>query len=112
MDKLGHYRRLVKDILQQHAQSSGASSPGLETELVFDEQHDHYMLFRLGWWPKGRVHGTTVHMRLRNGKFWIEEDWTEEGVATELLEAGVPQTDIVLAFHEPEMRQHTEFAVA
>jgi hypothetical protein len=45
-------------------------------------------------------------------KFWIEEDWTEEGVATELLEAGVPSSDIVLAFHEPAMRQHTEFAVA
>jgi hypothetical protein len=29
-----------------------------------------------------------------------------------LLEAGVPKEDIVLAFHEPEMRQYTEFAVA
>lgn len=112
MDKLTNYRRIVKEILRQHAQASGASSPGVESDLVFDEQHDHYMLFRLGWWPRGRVHGTTAHVRLRNDKVWIEEDWTEDGIATELLAAGVPAADIVLAFHEPEMREYTEFAVA
>ncbi|MFN8486718.1 MAG: XisI protein [Caldilineaceae bacterium] len=112
MDKLIKYRKIIKDILQKYAQTSGADTQGLETELVFDELHDHYMLFRIGWWPKGRVHGTTVHVRLRNAKFWIEEDWTEEGIATDLIAAGVPQEDIVLAFHPPEVRPYTEFAVA
>ncbi len=42
----------------------------------------------------------------------IEEDWTEGGIATDLLEAGVPKEDIVLAFHPPKMRPYTEFAVA
>jgi hypothetical protein len=28
-----------------------------------------------------------------------------------LLAAGVPKSDIVLAFHPPEIRQHTDFAV-
>lgn len=28
------------------------------------------------------------------------------------LEAGVPKEDIVLAFHQPELRQYTEFAAA
>jgi hypothetical protein len=37
---------------------------------------------------------------------------TEDGIATDLLEAGVPKEDIVLAFHAPEMRPYTEFAVA
>jgi hypothetical protein len=54
----------------------------------------------------------TVYVRLRDGKFWVEEDWTEEGIATALLTAGVPKEDIVLAFHEPKMRQYTDFAVA
>jgi hypothetical protein len=112
MDKLTKYRKIIRQILERHAQSSGVSTPGMETEPVIDEQHDHYMLFRLGWSPNGRIHGTTVHIRLRNGKFWIEEDWTEEGIATDLLAANVPPEDIVLAFHEPAMRQYTEFAVA
>jgi hypothetical protein len=49
---------------------------------------------------------------LQNGKIWIENDWTEEGLVTGLLECGVPPEDVVLAFHPPEMRSHTEFAVA
>jgi hypothetical protein len=54
----------------------------------------------------------TVYVRIRDGKFWIEEDWTEEGIATELVRAGVPKEDIVLAFHDPKTRQYTDFAVA
>ena len=54
----------------------------------------------------------TVYVRIRDGKFWIEEDWTEDGIATDLVRAGVPKEDIVLAFHEPKLRQYTDFAVA
>jgi len=43
---------------------------------------------------------------------WIEQDWTEKGIATELLESGVPNEDIVLGFRHPERRPLTEFAVA
>jgi hypothetical protein len=49
-------------------------------------------------------------VRLCHGKFWIEDDMTEEGIATDLLQAGVPKEDIVLAFQPPEARQFTEFA--
>ena len=45
-------------------------------------------------------------------KFWIEEDWTEDGIAADLVRAGVPKEDIVLAFHEPGMGQYTDFAAA
>ncbi|MFO5437454.1 MAG: element excision factor XisI family protein, partial [Dolichospermum sp.] len=54
----------------------------------------------------------SVHIRIKNDKIYIEEDWTQEGIATELLREGVPKEDIVLAFHDPETRKFTEFAVA
>ncbi|BAY29391.1 fdxN element excision controlling factor protein [Nostoc carneum NIES-2107] len=38
--------------------------------------------------------------------------YTEEGVASDLLAAGVPKEDIVLGFRHPKIRQHTGFAVA
>ncbi|MGK7944818.1 MAG: element excision factor XisI family protein, partial [Microcystaceae cyanobacterium] len=43
---------------------------------------------------------------------YIEEDWTEEGIANDLLREGIPKTDIVLAFHDPETRKFTDFAIA
>lgn len=55
--------------------------PELDTELVFDEAHDNYMLLVVGWSPHGRVRDATLFVRLRNGKFYIEEDWTEERIA-------------------------------
>lgn len=42
-----------------------------------------------------------VYGRVRDGKFWIEEDCTEDGIATDLVRAGGLKEDIVLAFHEP-----------
>ncbi len=54
----------------------------------------------------------SYRISLSSYKFWIEKDGTENGIATDLLEADVPKEDIVLAFHPPEMRSFTEFAVA
>jgi hypothetical protein len=87
-------------------------TPGVETFVIFDEERDHYLLMSLGWAKDRRVRRAVLYVRLRDGKFWVEEDWTEDGVATDLLRAGVPNQDIVLAFHPPEKRPLTEFAVA
>lgn len=40
--------------------------------------------------------------QIKNEKIYIEEDWIEEGIATDLLEKGIPKEDIMLAFHAPE----------
>ena len=113
MDKLTEYRTIIKRILGDYAELlNQVSSAELETEVVIDEQSDNYMLLKVGWTEQGHVRNPTLYVRIRNDKFWIEEDWTEEGIATNLLEAGVPNEDIVLAFHPPEMRQYTEFAVS
>ena len=56
------------------------------------------------------VYGTIIHVDIRDGKIWIQRDFTEEGVASELVELGVPKTDIVLGFKPPYMRQFMDFA--
>jgi hypothetical protein len=113
MDKLEHYRSLIKKILTEYHQLfSQASTPNVEMLLAFDEQRDQYIWFQVGWSTEERIKGISVHIRIKNEKIYIEEDWTEEGIATELLREGVPKEDIVLAFHDPETRKLTEFAIA
>ena len=113
MDKLTKYRQLIKQLLlEQVALAERPPLAEVETIPVFDEEHDDYLIRDVGWLQRKRVRNTLLDVRLRNGKIWIEEDWTEEGLATALLEAGVPKEDILLAFHAPEIRQYTEFAVA
>jgi len=113
MDKTTQYRSLIKNLLTQHAQLVGNQCPPLmETILSLDEEHDQYLWLQMGWQKYHRVHGITLHLRLHNDKIWIEQDWTESGIATDLLKAGVPNEDIVLGFRHPERRPFTEFAVA
>ncbi len=113
MDKLTHYPQVIKSILNEYIElCNRRSDRDIETFLIVDEPNGHYIWINLGWQNGKRITGMTVYVRLRNGKFWIEEDWTEEGIANELVRVGVPKEDIVLAFHEPKMRQYTEFAVA
>ncbi len=113
MDKLSRYRELIKRILTEYQEiTSRRPTPGVEHLLLMDDERGHYMWLNLGWSGDERVNYVTAYIRLRDGKFWIEEDWTEEGIATDLLEAGVPKDDIVLAFHHPEERPDTEFAPA
>lgn len=112
MDTVNQQRALIKKILADYAQAANKFPDDVETHLVFDEERDHYMAFRTGWWRKKRIHSAVIYVRLHNGKIWIEEDWTEEGIATELVEAGVAKEAIVLAFHHPTMRRYSEFAMA
>ncbi|NES80098.1 MAG: XisI protein [Moorea sp. SIO2B7] len=113
MDKLEHYRSLIKKVLTEyHKMFSSASPDNLEMLLAFDEVRDQYLWFQVGWTSEERIKGNSVHIRLKNDKIYIEEDWTEEGIANELLREGVPKSDIVLAFQDPESRKFTEFAIA
>ena len=113
MDKLTEYPKLVKRILTEYVELSNRHpNPDIESFLIVDETKAHYIWMNLGWQNGERVNGMTVYVRIRDDKVWIEEDWTEDGIATDLVRAGVPKEDILLAFHEPKMRQYTDFAVA
>ncbi len=80
--------------------------------LFFDEQHEDYLLIARGGQGEERIKENTIHVRLRDRKIWIEEDWTEDGVVTDFWHAAVPREHIVLAFPPPHLRQYTEFAIA
>jgi hypothetical protein len=105
---------LIKQGLTEYAKFLEKSDleKSFEVVLVFDDDHQQYLLRELGWTEDRRIRQTRLHLALRNDKIWIEEDWTEEGMATYFLEHGVPREDIILGFQPPEMRPYTEFATA
>lgn len=113
MDKIMTYRKLVQQILTNYADwANGSKSPSAELLCVFDEGHDLYLLLNAQWGQYRCIRGSQIFIRLHDGKIWIEEDWSEEGIATELLNNGVSKEDIVLGFQPPEMRKYSEFAPA
>jgi|SRR5579871_5146571 len=111
MDRLERYRDLLIHFLQERADlMNNHPITGLETLTLFDEARDEYLVLTIGWHNRRRVQNVTLLARLHNGKIWIEEDGTEEGLANLLVEASVPKEDIVLAFTPPELRQYSDFA--
>jgi hypothetical protein len=112
MDTVSPYREIIRRILLDYARIPYAYGQ-IQQQAVFDPVGDHYLLVNVGWDHEGRrVHGCLVHVDLIDGKFWIQRDGTEYGVACELEDAGVPKDHIVLAFREPAPRPHAGYAVA
>jgi len=106
------YPSIVKQALSSYASLlAKCPSPSYNIILAFDDGNSQYLLRKLGWTESSRVRQTVLHIAIRNGKIWIEEDWTEEGIATYFLSHGIPREDIVLGFQPPIMRPYTEFAV-
>lgn len=113
MDTLDHYRHIIKQALTEYQTwASRAALPGIEDCLAFDEAHDHYFWFQIGWHEKQRISKIMVYLRLRDHKIWVEEDWTEQGIVNDLLKAGIAPDAIVLGFQHPTKRSLTEFATA
>lgn len=104
-------RQLIRQILTGHTLVPYAYGD-IQFELAFDSENDRYLLMIVGRENDRRVHGCLVHVDIIDGKFWIQRDGTEYGIANELADAGVPKDHIVLGFRSPEVRKYTKFAAA
>lgn len=111
METLERYRAIIESVLNQYTQIPYAYGD-IHTEAVFDRINDRYLLVNVGWDRGRRVHGSLVHIDIVDGKIWIQRDGTEDGIANELVSAGIPRERIVLGFRPAEVRPFTEFAVA
>ncbi|MEC4882183.1 MAG: XisI protein [Scytonema sp. PMC 1070.18] len=105
------YRQYIKHLLSERQKRASMSRKYEEYEVqtIFDEQQDHYQLLYVGWRGNKRDFGCILHLDIKDGRIWIQHDGTEVGIANQLVEMGVPKQDIILAFHEPYIRQFTEF---
>jgi hypothetical protein len=109
MDKIDIYRTYIKQVLQQYG-TYLPSSDEVETQYIFDTDHDHDQLCQVGWEQYQWIHGCILHLDIKNTKIWIQHNGTETGIADELVKLGVPKEDIVLGFQAPYKRKYTGFA--
>lgn len=108
------YRQYIRHLLseRQARASRQRNAQEYEVQTVFDSEQDHYQLLYVGWRGNKRDFGCILHLDIKDGKIWIQHDGTEEGIANRLVEMGVPKQDIILAFHEPYIRQFTGFGTS
>ncbi len=107
MDRLENYRTLIKRAITE---SYYYRYPPEGTENLFasDDAKAIYILYNVGWRGQEHVSRVRLILRIKDGKIWIDEDWTEEGIVTDLLRFGVPPADIVQAWVHPALREIPE----
>ncbi|HYV38883.1 MAG TPA: XisI protein [Gemmataceae bacterium] len=110
MVTLESLRKAVETLLQSHVGPPSAKG-NVQTQTVFDRAGDHYLLVNVGWVERRRIYGTMAHIDLIGDKIWVQTDGTEEGLAFQLAEAGIPRDQIVLGYRMAEIRPHTGYAV-
>lgn len=112
MDSLSsNYQEIIEKVISDYANFLGDDDL-VQIELIFDRTRDRYLLVETGWENGRRIYGTLLHLDIINGKIWIQQDGTEQGIANELIALGVPKDRIVLGFKSLQRRQITEFAVS
>ena len=100
---------VIENVLTERSQGSLSSKN--RTLRAFDKASGQFVLLREGWSGYERHHYAWIHIELKDGKFWIHRDGTEDGVTGDLLKAGIPKERIVLAFQHPVRRERGEIAV-
>jgi hypothetical protein len=53
-----------------------------------------------------------MHLDIKEGKIWLQQNLTDQNPAEELVKKGVPRTDIILGLQAPYKRAYTDYGVA
>ncbi len=112
MDSLTNYQNAIVSLLEEYAAVKPANMPEVQHQVLADRDHNHFALIRLGWTQGKFVYHCVMHFDIAEDKVWIQQNWTDQDLAQELIAKGVARHDIVLGFVPPYARLQTGFAVA
>lgn len=111
MDILVLYRRLIQEFLEESVAQSSFKD-GIESQLLLDTIRDHYQWMRVGWNGSHRVYHVVMHLDIKDGKVWIQQNMTDSNLTELLVSAGVDRRDIVLGLQPVYKRNVSDVAVA
>ena len=100
-----HMKAVIDSVAQYRLQRD-------DVEVDVIDANGHAQVIHRGWNGDERVYVVLVHLRLVENRIYVERDGTSDGVATHLLNAGVPHAQTVMAVHPPYLRHLTAFAIS
>jgi hypothetical protein len=102
----------LQRILEEYCETLNRASNGSHCNLIISSDRTRYLIIDEGWIDQKRIHALIFDAEIRNNKIWLHHDGLDHGITDELVAAGVPKAQIVLAFHPPQVRPHTGYAIA
>jgi beta-xylosidase len=99
------YRAIVKQLISEYAKLKPVNGD-IDPSVVFDEANGRYQLLFSGWQKRKRVFAPIIHVDIIGDKVWVQCDNTEDGIVEELIDQGIPKSQIVPAMMLPEARKY------
>ena len=96
-----HDREIVKQVILKYAQLR-PSHGQIRLDTVFDETQNRYLLMQVGWDNKQRISGDIIYITLHDGKVYLEYDGIEHGIYEDLVNQGIEEERIILAFQQDQ----------
>ncbi len=110
--KVIKYQEMLTALLMKYADRFNQNAKHIKTQPIIDTERNHFQLLRFGWDNNRYTFSVVFHFEIKDGKIWLQENRTDILIAKELVELGIPHTDIVLGLQAPEDRIYTEYAAA
>ena len=113
MDKVLNYRNILRNVLLAYAADDihKLHKPDdMQIRLLFDTENDHYQVLYTGWRGYQQTFSVLFHFDIIDSKIWVQRNISDYDIIGDIEAAGVPKSDIVLAFYAPVMRSYTEYA--
>ena len=103
---------MLQETLETHASYTSSDMPNVRNQLVINKDGKQFVLILSGWHNKEYIHNLAFHIEIKDNKVWIYEDLTDAGIAYELMEKGIPESDIFLAYNQPYNSNYASSKVA
>lgn len=97
----------IQTVLQQCVERY--ATPDARMFTVFDEQRGHFLVIEEGWLGKKHLYNPFVHVELQGDLIWVQQDFTNHGIANDLVRCGIPKEQIVLGYKPASERNEVEY---
>jgi hypothetical protein len=104
MDRLTLYQTAIISLLEEYVAIKPINMPHVEQQLLADKERNHFAFIRLGWENDRFIYHCVIHIDIKNGKVWLQQNRTDQDLAQELVAKGIEPGDIVLGFIPPYAR--------
>ena len=103
MDNVKKYQEVLTKLLKEYVEFLSGSSSSVRPQMIVDYERNHFQLIKVGWDNKSQqfIFGVLFHFDIIDNKIWLQLNNTEFQVVDELVEMGVPKSEIVFGFQPP-----------
>jgi hypothetical protein len=106
MDIVKKYKHIVSQWIIAIGERKNKPNRPIRYQVITDEHTGNYLLIRNGWRGTTRFYTNLIHIEVTaDAKVLLHQDNTDLIIADELVEVGIPESDIVLAFNAPMLQR-------